>query len=352
MSHQQFVYDDGLLQKCATSNFAARLLVSSATVNQRGSNRDDDDVKTTFVPDDTSCRRLFAQHAVHFGRRPAILLPNNEKDYKTRMHNFVRNVVFVYKHNAQNADVDASSSPQTSIAHRVGLNQFSDLRLSEILPTVLDDEEEADEAEAAAQKRHHHPPSRGSSRWLWEKAAAAALWEAQTNDNNNVKGIDVMESANFTLFSSRQQILDVAAANFMVMGNMGAGLPSSAHHPPEPFPLIAGPDDVSIKEDHGSDGSLLSINDINDQQGRTNRKKFDRQNNDDDDITPGATGFDDDNGKFATYLNWATTDNPDRVPLVNAPIDQVRACRTRTAGRVHEKQQGDHVLTLATNSIG
>ena len=41
---------------------------------------------------------------------------------------------------------------------------------------------------------------------------------------------------------------------------------------------------MSIKEDHGSDGSLLSINDINDQQGRTNRKKFDRQNNDDDDI--------------------------------------------------------------------
>jgi Cathepsin propeptide inhibitor domain (I29) len=292
MSHKPFFYNDDLLKECAISNFAARLVLpassaSSGTTNQVLGSVSDESAVTV----DASCRLLFEQHALHFGRRP-VAGPNNDDDgdgddYTTRIHNFVRNVVFVHNHN--------TAAAAAATMHRVGLNQFSDLRLNEILPIASSEDMDivSDEEEAADETRSKH-----SSRWLWEQTPAA-LWEAQQKNGNSnimINGIN-LGSANFTRFTSHQQILDVAAAaNFlMVVGQEGYA------------------------------------------QGHNHEMNHARQIHDDDDVVTASGAIGEiDNGDFTTYLNWATKDNPDGVPLVNAPIDQVRSMHSYLTCKITE----------------
>jgi hypothetical protein len=268
----------------------------------------------------------------------------------------VQNVIFVHNHNHNNNAQSVAAAVAYPTTFRVGLNRFSDLRLSQILPVVLEEEEDIDDEQDADEKKHHRNHRKHHNRWT---EAAAILEEAQTmnkgNNNNNIININGinLDSSSLTLFSSHEQILDVAA-KFMAMGKRGLHLTTTnnhnnneqkpkmtikdlyiptfdgGRHPLEPFQ--AGPD---VSKNHKS-GFLVSIksnnNDNNNKQGNDHKNNNNNNNgggDDDDgdyDISDGpgtgTIGGDGGGGEdFTTYLNWATMDNPDGVPLVHEPID-------------------------------
>ena len=130
MADTPFQYDDEVLSSCATSSYAEALLGSGGEIAS----------KSRVNRVDLSCQKLFQQYASHYGRdRDAA----NDTQNHDRLHRFVSNLVFVYRHNNELLvlDDDETNEPAgdededddidvagTSAAprHRITLNRFSD----------------------------------------------------------------------------------------------------------------------------------------------------------------------------------------------------------------------------------
>jgi hypothetical protein len=287
MVDRPFEYDLSLLESCAQSSVAnyIRSRTEEAKAQQSTITIVDD------RDDDASCILLLDQYIQHYQRRyqdQDVLLqkqPNGQYRIGKHMEAFLRSVMFVSEHN------QAVENKETR-NHRVTLNQFS-----------------AD-------------PGIPSGLWMQQDATA------DTDDDNfwtktllhvrrRLLTTEESEGEHYVvptiLLTSMEDILQVAAD----MG-IGKGSMSKLHkHKPstknqQTYQMY--PDAIQLPTAEyvegyrdfetpplqpEMNGALLSI-----KRNRSVRK----------------------HEYFATHLNWATTQNPDGVPLVNPAFDQVCGC--------------------------
>lgn len=305
MTGRAFIYDEKLLRECAGSNMAAFV----ATQAPRDIPLQDAGSTGLSSTDDNSCISLFKQHAAHYGHRHSLedvqrlerLSSGNNTgsslvSYRLgkKLHNFVRNVAFVYDHNFVAKDQ----------SHRVTLNRFADLQTSEVI--------------------------RSNRRWnqdndrhlLFENKK---VWEYGAFDDDDFQAAWGGKVGIITSLSSSQMIRDVAANLAIGKGSYNKLKPKHKKHKhddsckivevplddPEAFKAPA-TDDAIL------DGTLMSIKES--QEHKYYRKHPERFN-----TTKDSNTVD----NFKTNLDWATTNNPDGVGIVNGAFDQVSASSRR-----------------------
>ena len=300
MTDVAFVYDQKLLEQCAGSNLAAA--VSKASED---SHSFQDTIAGKPLGHDESCLLLFRQYAEHHGRVYDAAdynmdrIVSNEGKVKSsvnyrvgkKLRSFVNNAIFVYKHNKE-------TDPTKQ--YHVTLNRFSDMDLDEVL--------------ASQDVWNDH------GRLLWEEQEEdlSKVWD-ETNVDDFFQAWSG-EDGVITRLSSKQIICDVAADLAIGKGSMNKLNPKTQKRD-EPLPdktlnvPVDGQEDpfqTPDVDDPELDGSLLSI------KRNHNHPKHKVISNDELHEDEPAVNRD-----FNTYLNWATTDNPDGVAIVNPPFDQV-----------------------------
>lgn len=340
--------------------------------------------------EDSCCVELFQQHSQHYGRRhtqeESLLRPIRGDDYDAtttrttttstspqqlydyelgqHMEAFLRSVIFVHQHNTVAAAAGGGGGREEPLEqqHFVTLNRFSDLYPYEVLSSLSGSVEQrtrpttttATETEPVAylwsesSRRRMEQSVGGPARSIFYDDDKFLRSSAGTTSSGNNHGITVM-------LSTPEQILHVAANLTIGKGSMNK---LYKYHKEKKenaqtydlYPVtIDIPTDNQLNAYDGNppdfavtpslttdmDGALLSIKhnkDVPKVDKRENKK------------TKGDSSFVEDaakvvnnnenNGenlhtfdkKFHKHLNWATIDNPDGVPLVHDPFDQVCVC--------------------------
>ena len=254
-----------------------------------------------------SCLELFQQHAKHYGRQhdgiEKHLLEATIEELPKPLVRFVQSVSMVHQH------------AQTSSRMKLALNRFSDQEPQEDLP------------DETPLERH----LRGTEIVIWDGVA---------------DGIDI---GILTELSSAESILHVTANLGIGKGSMNALRPKSQgykpvsyesekklHIPSSGTPAIFETPEVS---DPTLDGNVLSI-----KKKRKEAPKADTPKDPDEPGTGQHEPSSDESDGFATRIDWSTTNNPDGVPIVHSPIDQVRFLYTFEAAIVRFKS---FLLTLS-----
>lgn len=357
MTDRAFGYDEELLRQCATSNVAAFAISHAPTTKSTASRHHSAvvEVETTNASlrdgennksDDESCLQLFQDHADHYGRhcapadgsfeiiaeirpssRKGAAAAEQEASYRlgNKFHNFVRSVVFVHEHN--NSSDNNNTTDGDTKSHRVTLNRFADFRVDQVLPveSVWDDLDRS---------RH----------LLWE-AQPGTFWDYGAFGDDRFEEVWSSDGGVITSLSSSDMIRNVAANLAIGHGSMNKLKPKHEKHHKKSKPdddtavdrnIELPLDDMDafetpIVDDPMLDGVLLSIKES--KQHRYDRKKhnYDSKHDLKVDATVVKTVDEDDVrdepsvGDFETYLDWATTVNPDGVAIVHDSIDQVSA---------------------------
>ena len=296
MTEKVFEYSQELLDSCAKSSLAQSILakhgslLASSVTQTTGSSH----LKSDNQGSNESCLELFQQHAKHYGRQhdgiEKHLLEATIEELPKPLVRFVQSVSMVHQH------------AQTSSRMKLALNRFSDQEPQEDLPDEMPFE------------RH----LRGTEIVSWDGVAG---------------GIDI---GILTELSSAESILHVTANLGIGKGSMNALRPKSQGYKPVSYesekklhipsagtPVIFETPEVS---DPTLDGNVLSI-----KKKRKEQPKEDTPKGPDE---PGPGQHDpstDENDGFATRIDWSTTNNPDGVPIVHSPIDQVRFMDTSEA---------------------
>lgn len=281
---------------------------------------------------DESCLTLFQQHAEHYGRDPLAsdeLLKRNARGellvVANRLANLVQSVTMIYEHNL------------TPSLMKMSLNRFSDLNLEE-------DEMKTDNVDETDWPFHRKP------RFLNEEG------EGGLPDDSADLNIGVL-----TELSSIERILHVTANLGIGKGSMHAlhpkgirgykQLPQEDYQATKSIQLSADETPVIFKtpevNDPDLDGNVLSIKEketkkkvvpmkpeehgaLADANATTTSSIADEYKPEDDDV-------------FATHLNWATTENPDGVPIAHAPMDQVRRADTRNVPHIKKNRTNSNI---------
>lgn len=347
MTDRRFEHEESILARCAKSCVASFIESgqsyvyngsSKETFLQKRAEENGEPSQVGCAENDESCALLFRLHAQHYGRihanedtilartilngsfEPPPPLNANPLVYTykvgSKMEAFIRNIIFVHHHNSAAGNM-----------HRVTLNRFSDLRPSEVL----------------VERRVVDPAS------MWSEKARRLTEVVNTNADE-----DLVRSGRVPLFgsamegmavllSTSEEILQVAA-NFTI----GHGSKNQLHYKSKkkskkakvtydlyPKSIQLPPDAYLHSSEDGRfetpaldprmDGSLLSIQRNKDYHSErhhyhTRRDDDDSMISDNRNVHLDAGAIDDD---FATYLNWATTDNPDGVSVVHDAYDQV-----------------------------
>jgi Cathepsin propeptide inhibitor domain (I29) len=219
---------------------------------------------------DTACTWLHHQYALHYNRSlqhsrglGTDTSSNRKRSLDGRFRRFIKSVLQVHAHN---------SNPQK--LYRLSLNQFADL--------------EYPVRETGAFDIH------------------AALWDAPDKEL-------------VFLIAEPQDVMDIAANLTIGKGGLGHLNPPKGgrkkpknqvrEQPAERVKFDGSDPNFSVPsiDDPTVDGDLLKI---------TPRNKLEGE------ITSGQL----DGDRYSTYLNWATTDNPDGVRIVRDAFDQVSEC--------------------------
>jgi hypothetical protein len=324
MTGRAFTYDDKLLRECAGSNLAAFV----ASEAPRDNPIQGVYAEISSATDDDSCISLFRQHAAHYGRQHSpederlerLSSGNNTVSFPVsyllgqKLHNFVRNVAFVYDHNF----VAEGQS------HRVALNRFADLHSSEVIGSNQQWDQPTD--------RH----------LLWENEK---VWEYGAFDDDDFQAAWGGEEGVITSLSSSRMIRDVAANLAIGKGSSFKLTPKHKKHKhhddDDSFKIIEVPlDDPEAFEapstdDSILDGTLMSIKESH--EHRHHRKHPERFN---------TTMHNNTADSFETTLDWATTNNPDGVGIVHAAFDQVStSCRRVMNGQVVYQYSTYHIVS-------
>jgi hypothetical protein len=309
MAYHAFNYDENLFSECAGSSLAAFVASQAPTEDPSqvadgySENSSADGYSENSSADD-SCILLFQQHAAHYGRQHSpedehIERASSSSDsgsshvsYRLgkKIHNFVRNVSFVFDHN----------SAAKGQSHRVALNQFSDLRTSEVIRSNQRWDQHTD--------RH----------LLWENKE---VWEYGPFDADYFQEAWAGDVGAVTSLSSSQMIRDVAANLAIGKGSLNKLKPKHRRHKkygdssdriievpfddPEAF-------EAPSTDDSILDGALMSLKE-------SKEHRYNRKHPRGSDTTSRNNTMD----YFETYLDWATTNNPDGVAIVHDPFDQV-----------------------------
>ena len=319
MSDKRFEYDEDLLLSCARSPLAASVASEEDppppnTTPSSAAGADDGNSSLLVDGDDAACSLLHEQHARHYNRHPptpyVILtkeetLPNGNHQYMVneRLKRFLQSVLHVQNHNSQtqsqsqttsNSPASSSSSSATGkmkasrkVLHRVTLNQFAD---EDITARLLLQHYESD-------TRENHLEMEGTS-WntLLHYDSLDAEWileyppEKTINITANLAiGHGGTEHLNHRTKKAYKRTIQNAISDKITFPNR------------ESDPNFA----IPPVDDPKFDGALLRV-----QPRRKVEKDLERHRRD--------------NDPYGKYLNWATHDNPDNVPIVHDPIDQVR----------------------------
>ena len=287
MTERRFLYDEGLLEACAKSI--------------------GEEHASELPPDrfDESCQTLFSQYSKHFYGDGHFL-----RSRGGGLSVFVRNVRFVHEHNTAK---DATYS--------VALNRFAD---SHLLWS-----EDADENHRQLRKSSHHHGSHKHHKdddSVYESLDLPGL----DADNPLAQYHGILDGVLVKELSDPKVIMEVAAN--LAVGKGGKGhlnkyKPSihTGKHKNKLYDILqdrsvdvplANQEEFQAPEgtfSESNEGGLLSIK---------RNPEYDRQNDPDAknlDVHDASHAKDD----FSTYLNWATADNPDGVPIVHDSFDQV-----------------------------
>jgi len=373
MTDRRFEYDEGLLESCARSKVAHFVannskrgssfdqflnvdawFSSSASSDLLVDRQDDDD------DDDKSCIALFELHRTHYGRQhteqESLFLQRGRRDsldddvddddddyYETamdqyelggKMEAFLRNVIFVYQHNAAAKLTKDDSNSQ----HVVSLNRFSDRNPGEILtarelPEDIWSETSRRRLEQQQQQQQNYNEEFGLG-LDWNEP-----WGRHTDNEESIKGVTV-------LLSTSEQILNVAANLTIGKGSMNKLYKYKKEKKLNEQTYDLYPTTIDIPTDEflngedvrfatpaltpDMDGALLSIKRNKNTPPKTSNKHDDKK--DMKHVVDNGKVIDADNNdnhpkrndkKFKTHLNWATTDNPDGISIVHDAFDQV-----------------------------
>ena len=246
-----------------------------------------------------------------------------------RMDAFLRSVHFVYQHNTNN-DV-----------HQVALNRFSDLPPHEIFSTAVSTTTATTQTDpihnlwGERSLRHYY---RRRRRHLMEETEAFWSFASDTPIPSSMSNAD-RNGGVTVLLSTPEQIMWVAANLTIGKGSINKLYKyhkDDQKHNSQAYNLY--PVTISIPAENqlpsndknnfaatpaitpDMDGALLSIkSNKNVPQNKKSSKKDDRDfvEHDTDAVQPTSK-------TFRKHLNWATHNNPDGVPIVNEPFDQVR----------------------------
>lgn len=304
MADIPFQYDDEVLSSCATSSYAEALLGSGGEIAS----------KSRVNRVDLSCQKLFQQYASHYGRdRDAA----NDTQNHDRLHRFISNVVFVYRHNNELLDDDETNEPAgdededddidvagTSAAprHRITLNRFSDRHEHEL---PLMDEGVAEEflpnfesLPLLGVENEYYGESRelGGAGSIFSKLEFEHLVQSVTDDATTSSVAANIGAFRSYFLSDRHRFEDEVQP-----------LPGSASSSSQVF----------IWSKKGQSSLYL--------ERETDRKRHSvrKEKMDWSDATPYAPPPDGRSvDRFRKSLDWSTTDNPDAVPIVHPVIDQ------------------------------
>jgi hypothetical protein len=325
MAGRAFTYDDKLLRECAGSNLAA-FVATDASEDNLKQNAEFLNAEISSA-DDKSCISLFKQHATHYNRQHSpedaqlewILSSNHTVTSSTvsyrlgkKLHNFIRNVLFVYDHNVAEGQ-----------SHRVALNRFSDLHSSEVIGSNREWDQPTD--------RH----------LLWENEKR--VWEYGAFDDDDFQAAWGGEEGVITSLSSSRMIRDVAANLAIGKGSINKLTPKHKKEKrdddDDSYKIVEVPLDdpeafeAPSNDDSILDGTLMSIKES--QEHRHYRKHSERSN---------STMHNNTADSFETNLDWATTNNPDGVGIVHGAFDQVSILGRRV-------MNGQVVSEYSTNNI-
>lgn len=321
-----FQYDDALLSSCASSALAI------SHVRGRG-----DEPSKLLVADEgegahsieanSDCQTLYEQYAAHYHRPPlssdeikfweswvdhdklvstnAIDNTFNFDDSSPRIEAFLRSVIFVHEHNQFGE-------------HTVALNRFSDRLLHELplMPPSAADVPSFDLSSVASgdleqfatasaldtltSKQHHGPMfvSLHDDASIWKfgkKLQLQSSTDTLTDDDDDDHEMSILRK-----FRSR--------LNFWWRNREGQQSENQiTQEVPADYPLLQ-----SQSRDLSSDQLSSSFKPFS----LDKKNKLDGLEDDDDDDD------DDVNDTWGRYLNWATENNPDGVPIVHPAMDQ------------------------------
>ena len=370
-----FVYDPNLLEACAQSSLASTLSSSSSSLGWLDQIRAGDLLEDN--PDATSqhsCVQLFHQHAAHYGRTVLVVEKDpfqqqarrrrlsardeqeqREQQQEQRFVTFVESVRFVYQHNRDN-----------TVRHQVTLNQFSDRPVEDSLPLARPEQEpfpfgwttegeftEMEHANLVTRLDHEHAivqaataNAEGAGLWGIGKGSIKTLHPPTHHHHSHHHAHDSSASSGqppWHSSSSGFRAYEFEPSNALRVSDRDT--PEEFHVPEVPDPHLDGVI-VSVKRHHPNvdpkgqhdhdaesndeDEDEDTTTEVNDDATSpkdgmsTSRRHRRKKNDDDDDDDDDASHAADPNQDFSTHLNWATSDNPDGVPIVHLPFDQVR----------------------------
>ncbi|KAL7483437.1 hypothetical protein ACHAW6_009087 [Cyclotella cf. meneghiniana] len=345
-----FSYSEDQLASCATSPLVLHLLNEGRKESHVHHNGGAKNISGNV----TDCRVLFLQHAAHFGRPD--LTEEEDRFWKARSREwaessglssridaFLRSVAFVYEHNLEPGN------------HRVALNRFSDLK-SEDLPLV----------KAASLNRVGNDFREFEHLDREDELFSLDFWfkDLAINSNRHRPAFINLDTENL-IFELGEKIRRNRRQNFDAQGSisLSAASPSPAtpsnyslnrllsiftphkffqgifdswwwigggHGSKEQTKITESPQPPMEEHSTHSDSRLSSKSNPESAKSASNSFVLDEENE--------MGGLEDrikkDDGGWDTYLNWATEDNPDGVPIVHDAMDQ---CINRDCARNKKK---------------
>lgn len=342
-----FEYDEKLVASCSASGLLQIL------ANNTDHFSDHEHSILIANTQDEACWDLFVQHGAHF-QRPvpeSVVLPNVQvkqlfvnSHVLQRFQQFLVSVRLVNEHN-NHLWSDLSSFP----SFRLTLNRFSDTPKDELpvqrrvpsqanrrLSLGLDELGDQDDGDDGA--AWFHP---------WQENSGGV--SSKESDNTPLTRLADRRDIRQALHSSSWGIghgsigrLDPAVHHHHHHNSDRNNLNSGKHHTEKrkdfavpvdqsafaqvPFP----DDDVAVSKLNGKELAIKQAKPSRHKKHHPpeNISQSEGDDNDNDDTTNDGDGPDDDKtlplkNEPPTYLNWATTENPDGVPLVHDVFDQV-----------------------------
>ena len=328
-----FQYDDSLVSSCASSSPLARTLSqgehdanddgSSGAVHSTPSQSNHQLLRQQqqHIGGGRECRALFDQHASHYQRPPlsekeeqfwgAIVddgtLDHNLMDIiSPRIEAFLRCVSFVHEHNKLDGK------------HRVALNRFSDMPSHE-LPLLSHANENGDassfgganfDLEAAVDNLLHAQSKAGYldlfQRGIESKDAKPTFVPIDDDDAIKKLGVNIrqMQQQRYAMYTSTFQ--SIRDSWWWIGGGHNHG--NEMQDQVDATTTTAGEKPLTR---HSSDAKPKVVDKnkvpkVKDELGGLEEKSEDDEESD----------------QWDRYLNWATEDNPDGVPLVHPAMDQ------------------------------
>jgi hypothetical protein len=269
-----FTYDNSLVASCATSPLAALISRQGGGGHHHHGSTSD-------------CLTLLQQHASHYNR-PAFssnehrfwdeLLGHNKdvaatqtlQDLSTRHETFLHSVMFVHRHNTDE-----------TMNHQVALNRFSDVPMSEFPQVSSQQQQQHDSTHYSPLVINFNDPMfvhLNNEEIIMDIGAKIRREQRVVVDSISSFVGNIIES--------------IKDAWWWIGGGQLSSSSSSPH--------------IKTPQKTNELGGLETNNHQNDNSGGGG----------------GGGGDDDTTDPYKTYLNWATTDNPDGVAVVHPPIDQ------------------------------